>query len=995
MPHVAGLADVTVEPGVGIRDEASKVKTSRAKELGQGARAAVGQPATMDGAMEAPNSIDDDAVRSAAPMIGGGSKGTIVDDPSRPSDESVTESRSTVAHDERGERGLDDDDADVEWDAPIWIDRVWDLVGALGWRRIITFLTVAAATLLIVTVLHPGLIMRDTTPTGGDMGAHVWGPAYLRDHLLPKFRLTGWSPDWYDGFPAFQFYMVLPSLLIVLLNVGLDPLPAAAMVAAMALAVHRGYREPRLYRYRRAILSVACIVTVLVIGMPYGVAFKIIAALGVASMPLSAYLLGRFSNMPFPVPAMMSVAMLPFVFDRSFNILGGNIASTMAGEFAFSLSMSLSLIYLGLMYRALESGRSRGWAAATFAACALCHLLVAFVIIGVTLVMFAVRVGRTQLKSLLLVGGVGGALSAFWVLPFFAKRTYVNDMGWVKIKSYANSLLWRSKFDSEVLKDSPPFRVVFAIAVVGFVLALVRRNRMGVVLGLSAAGVALAFRMTPDGGRLWNGRILPAYYLYVYLLAAIGLGELARTLSEMLRAPELKVFVRNGAPIAAFLSMWLVFGPSLRALPGGHVDENGVYNWPKGLSLIQTRDVSFLPGWAEWNWRGYEARTPRDEFGGYPEYYAINQMMREIGEQHGCGRAMWEYDGGQEAYGTTMAMMLLPHWTDGCIPSQEGLYFEASSSTAFHFLNQSALSQSPSRAQSHIVYPNFDVALGVQQLQLMGVRYYMAASAEAVRQANDNPDLTEVTIGAAGPWHVYLVADSELVEPLSFEPVVYSNVSEKQKSWLSPAVDFFNDPDQWSVLRAASGPSEWQRWAACLSDGEVGVNPPAEGRSCEPPRKELPAVQVSNIAWDDDEVSFDVDQPGVPVLVKVSYFPNWKVSGGDGPYRVTPNLMVVVPKDNHVRLHYGYTGIDYVSNGLTLFGLVALFLLFRAPVEAHQRAWWDPIGRAWRRRLRPAGPATPPADMTIPLSPLEAPALPTMPRPDDALDDAPNAGRLE
>ena len=957
--------------------------------------------------MEAPSPIEDDAVRSAPPTIGG-HKATIVDDPSRPS---VTiGAGSTAALGDRDARRREDDDADVEWDAPVWIDRVWDRVGALGWPRIITFLTVAAATLLVVTVLHPGLILRDTTPTGGDMGAHVWGPAYLRDHLLPNFRLSGWAPDWYNGFPAFQFYMVLPSLLIVLLNVGLDPLPAAAMIAAMAIAVHRGYREERLYPHRRTILYVACFVSVLVVGMPYGVAFKIVAALGVATMPLSAYLLGRFSNMPFPLPAMMSVAMLPFVFDRSFNILGGNIASTMAGEFAFSLSLSLSLIYLGLMYRALDSGRSRGWAALTFAACALCHLLVAFVIIGVTVVMFAVRVGRTQLKSLVLVGGVGGALTAFWVLPFFAKRTYVNDMGWVKIKTYANSLLWRSKFDSEVLKDSPPFRVVFAIAVVGLLLSVVRRNRMGVVLAISAAGVALAFRVVPDGGRLWNGRILPAYYLYVYLLAAIGLGELARTIAELLRAPELKVFVRNGAPIAAFLSMWLVFGPSLRALPGGHVDDNGIYNWPKGLSLIQTRDTSFLPGWAEWNWRGYEARTPRDKFGGYPEYFAINQMMREIGEQHGCGRAMWEYDGGQEAYGTTMAMMLLPHWTDGCIPSQEGLYFEASSTTAFHFLNQSALSQSPSRAQSHIVYPNFDVALGVQQLQLMGVRYYMAASTEAVRQANANPDLTEVTIGSAGPWHIYLVADSDLVQPLDFEPVVYSNVSEKQstcahnraaddecidRGWLNPAVAFFNDPEQWSVLRGASGPSEWQRWAACLSDAEVGVQPPADGQSCDPPQKELPPVEVSNITWDDDEVTFDVDQVGVPVLVKVSYFPNWKVSGGEGPYRVTPNLMVVVPKSNHVRLHYGYTGVDYASNGLTLLGLVALFFLFRANVEEHQRAWWDPVGRAWRRRPRPATPNAPADDTTIARSPIEEPASPAIPRPGDDLDDTANERRLE
>jgi hypothetical protein len=231
----------------------------------------------MDGAMEAPSPIEDDAEGSAPPTIGPATA-TIVDDP--PPSAAERTAASTRSHDV-DERAADEyADADAQWDAPIWIDRLWDRVGALGWRRIITFLTVAAATLLILTVLHPGLILRDTTPTGGDMGAHVWGPAYLRDHLLPKGQLAGWSPDWYNGFPAFQFYMVLPSLLIVMLNVGLDPLPAALTIGALAGLVFGVYRDDRMVRYRRATVVVACIVAVLSIGMPYGVAFKIVASLG-------------------------------------------------------------------------------------------------------------------------------------------------------------------------------------------------------------------------------------------------------------------------------------------------------------------------------------------------------------------------------------------------------------------------------------------------------------------------------------------------------------------------------------------------------------------------------------------------------------------------------------------------------------------------------------------------------------------------------------------
>ena len=55
---------------------------------------------------------------------------------------------------------------------------------------------------------------------------------------------------------------------------------------------------------------------------------------------------------------------------------------------------------------------------------------------------------------------------------------------------------------------------------------------------------------------------------------------------------------------------------------------------------------------------------------------------------------------------------------------------------------------------------------------------------------------------------------------------------------------------------------------------------------------------VSNVEVDRDGVRFDVCEIGVPVLVKISYFPNWQASGAEGPYRVTPNLMVVIPTEH-------------------------------------------------------------------------------------------------
>ncbi|HEY1116225.1 MAG TPA: hypothetical protein VGE43_00885, partial [Acidimicrobiales bacterium] len=103
-------------------------------------------------------------------------------------------------------------------------------------RRTIDVLVVAASAVFVFWQLHPDLILAETTPAGGDMGAHVWAFAYLRDHLLPDLRVTGWAPDWYAGFPVFQFYMVVPFLGMVALNAGVGG-AAAILPAAASLLV--------------------------------------------------------------------------------------------------------------------------------------------------------------------------------------------------------------------------------------------------------------------------------------------------------------------------------------------------------------------------------------------------------------------------------------------------------------------------------------------------------------------------------------------------------------------------------------------------------------------------------------------------------------------------------------------------------------------------------------------------------------------------------------
>jgi hypothetical protein len=99
------------------------------------------------------------------------------------------------------------------------------------------------------------------------------------------------------------------------------------------------------------------------------------------------------------------------------------------------------------------------------------------------------------------------------------------------------------------------------------------------------------------------------------------------------------------------------------------------------------------------------------------------------------------------------------------------------------------------------------------------------------------------------------------------------------------------------------------------------------------PRRSLPPVAVSNVRTTDHSVSFRVSRTGVPVIVNTSYFPNWTASGASGPWRATPNFMVVVPTSHQVRLEYSTTTAERVGRAGTAAGLLGVAGLAVWP-------WW-------------------------------------------------------
>ena len=883
---------------------------------------------------------------------------------------------------------------------------------------------VAATVAFVVVNLRPWLWFDDTTPTGGDLGAHVWAPAYLRDVLIPELRLTGWTHDWYAGFPAFAFYMVIPSLLVVIVDVGLDlsvgvfaylavVLAACGLallilgrmqwataqrwavalgvagiagagklfvgdvevnraIAALLLPAACGGWAWHLLRARprwRVVAAVAAVVlALLVVSMPYGVSLKIVAIAGVVALPVAVWAMVWTAGVGLEGQALAAVATLLFLFDRSFNIYGGNLMSTMAGEFAYSLGLAVAVLFIGVAARGMDSGRHRVLAGALLALTGLLHLFSAFLALAATAALLST--GRWQraawlqrLRWTLVTSALGAALSAWWVLPFWWNRGLLNDMGWGKERRYLSSLWSRSSFDYGFLVNHPVLQVFVVVAVAGSALLLFRRSgplrfrgwsRLHVALTVTGVIFAVAFVVMSEG-RLWNVRILPFYYLTVYLTAALAVAELIgwgrswldrRHAARVEAGADVSRFAALAGSLAAggcvalgALAVLVMVGLPLRSLPGGGLGDDGAYRW----GPFSSSESNLGTYWVQYNFEGYEGRQPTADGGGSAEYWDLVDTMGRVGESRGCGPSLWEYGSGRlGSYGTPMAPMLLPYWTDRCIGSMEGLYFEASATTPYHFLMQSELSAAPSRAQRDLPYSALDVAQGTEHLRAMGVRYYMAFTDDAVGQARAVPELEEVA--SSGPWVVFEVAGSAPVTGLDRLPVVVDGIGRSSDSWLEASVGAFLAEGPDAPLLAADGPEEWPRMTLPSTHSESGAESGtsdagrqqvmrrlAELLPQAAPRAEVEPAVVSDVVRRDHSISFSVDRVGTPVLVHTSYFPNWSASGAEGPYRVTPNLMVVVPTDTEVRLDYGHSAVEWIALVITLGGLVAVgwLLVFR------------------------------------------------------------------
>jgi hypothetical protein len=307
------------------------------------------------------------------------------------------------------------------------------------------------------------------------------------------------------------------------------------------------------------------------------------------------------------------------------------------------------------------------------------------------------------------------------------------------------------------------------------------------------------------------------------------------------------------------------------------------------------------PAWARHNFTGFEEK---------PDWETYDALMKYL-DSLPYGRVMFEFNKEIiQKYGTPRSFELIPYWTKQ--PGMEGLLVESSLTAPWHYINQAELSVKPrgTVAGWHVPTRNYEAAM--KHLQYMNVSYIMACSEEVI--ADLDRDSRVEFLNKIDPWYFYEIKGKHnYVEIMNNSPFRY-----KTEDWLMDMREWYLNADN------VANPVIYDDGSAGMADF-ISIDKESLKNVPENPVTGEGQIIYENV--EREKIEFYTTGIGLPHLIKVSYFPNWKVMGAEGPYLVSPSLMLVIPTQNKVTLYYGMTPANRIGVTLALSGWAVLLLV--------------------------------------------------------------------
>ncbi len=546
--------------------------------------------------------------------------------------------------------------------------------------NLLVFLVIFA---FLLSYFTPELILKDTTIAGGDTSSQYIYADYMKNYLLPNWKVSGWFPGAYAGFPVFQFYFFPPFLL------------AAIM----------GYV------------------------IPLTVAFKIVTILGIFSLPPAAFFAMRFMRFGFPAPIIAAAFTLPFLFMEANSMWGGNIPSTLAGEFSNSISLSLVVLFIGLIFRSIEDKKGHNAAALLLVLVILTHVYTALFAVLTSSFFLLTRNRdklRSNLKFLAWVFLVSFLLVGFWILPLVSGLAYTTP--------YSDA--WKIQDIKDVFPQI--FYPFYFFAIFGLYRSLQRRENGRREEGIfficySILTAAVLFVLAPKLGVV-NIRFIPFIQLLILPVSAYGLAELVRSLKGNWVIPLI---------VITATIMWVNY------------------------------NVTFIPTWIEWNYEGFEDKPL---WGAYSD---VNEFLK--GNENDP-RVVYEHSALHNAAGSVRAFESLPYFSGRS--TLEGLYMQSTITSPFVFIIQSEISKAGSCPFKQWPCPRFDPTRAARHLETFNVREVVAVSNEVKTALKKNKNYK--LVASFPPYEIYellMNRDRYVVVP-DYEPVLFETEHWKEDSYI-------------------------------------------------------------------------------------------------------------------------------------------------------------------------------------------------------------------
>jgi hypothetical protein len=214
---------------------------------------------------------------------------------------------------------------------------------------------------------------------------------------------------------------------------------------------------------------------------------------------------------------------------------------------------------------------------------------------------------------------------------------------------------------------------------------------------------------------------------------------------------------------------------------------------------------------------------------------------------------------------------------------------------------QAYLSERPSCPISYVGCHSLNVSKGYEYLKLFGVKYFIASS-EKVKEEVEKDSRFKL-LKEIGDFRIYEIErGGNIVEILKYQPV-FAEISK----WKELSLEWFKS-DFIDVPIIFTNDKKGGTIDSLDEITKVSIN-----SNC------FVEENVSN-----EEIKIRTNCIGIPLLVKVSYFPNWKVEGADKIYFASPAFMIIFPNSENVRIYYGVDLIDILGITITIIGVSLL-----------------------------------------------------------------------